>query len=1004
MLALVIVPMVAVTVLATQRVEAERSAARGASELVAVVELQQAVAAVFPPAQLEWIALAGLAELDASGLPRDVVVRWTGADLEQIYDSNLVDLEAAFDDLGARYGDLALADGTRLGDALDQVRSEIEAQRVLSAQRLATAADVDEVFASLDALLSQLLVGNRPIGSDGVALDRQRARLTALGNVLFSAGALGRAVMTTVMNSNVDPLEPTRLAAAHETHVDVFSAVLNPLERRWFERTRLDPTEGINLPGTVESDSSPANPEWIGRAVDSVWAQLGYIGALKDFSDVFHERTSALARERAEQAQTDADNTRLLLWSVAALTLGLTLLVLWSILSPLRRLTRRTAAINRGELDLPSLPIRGPSDVRSLTATVNDMSATLGLVNDQIRRLASGETESDPEAQALPGVIGVSLRRSVDHLASVTSQLHRSEALSSAIIAQAADAIWTVDDAGIIGTANEASTRLTGLTADRQLGRSIDELLSRTSGEATVLTGSSAPPRVLVARSIIDVDDVRVTAVIAHDISERSRFEERLRYQALHDALTGLPNRFAVLEHLDRIAAEHAGGIAVLYLDLDGFKSVNDVQGHAVGDQVLAEVAQQLVRAVREGDFVGRLGGDEFVVITHRFTHVAAAMTLGHRLVRAVEVPIEHDGRLFALSASVGVAIPPAGADALDMIGQADNAVYQAKRRGRGRVELFDSGMQGELDRRSEVELALRHAVGNDELVLHLQPVHDLRTGRFSGAEALIRWMRPGHGMVPPGDFIPVAEQSSLILDIERWVLTQACERLVEWRRREPGCEHRIAVNISGRHLTEGDLLADVEAVLASTGADPTMLELELTESQLLDDLDRATVLLQELRELGITIAVDDFGTGYSSMTYLRELPIDVVKIDRSFVSRATEHGYDSTVIEAILAIGRILDLGVVAEGVETSDQLEYVKLRGCRSAQGFLLARPMPIEDAEAIIFGTPPTDSDVDGARTDNDRAGHNGTNPSNDADTDDFDTVLLAEIVDAAERSLN
>jgi EAL domain-containing protein (putative c-di-GMP-specific phosphodiesterase class I) len=218
--------------------------------------------------------------------------------------------------------------------------------------------------------------------------------------------------------------------------------------------------------------------------------------------------------------------------------------------------------------------------------------------------------------------------------------------------------------------------------------------------------------------------------------------------------------------------------------------------------------------------------------------------------------------------------------------------------------------------------------------------------------------MRPGHGLVPPGDFIPVAERSDLILDLERWVLTQACERLVAWREREPATDRRIAVNISGRHLAEGDLVADVREVLDETGADPTLLELELTETHLLEDMERATLALDQIRSLGITIAVDDFGTGYSSMTYLRELPVDVLKIDRTFVARATDHGYDSTVIEAVLAIARTLELSVVAEGIETGEQLDYVRSRGCDAAQGFLMARPMPVEDAERVIFATTAPD----------------------------------------------
>ena len=584
---------------------------------------------------------------------------------------------------------------------------------------------------------------------------------------------------------------------------------------------------------------------------------------------------------------------------------------------------------------------------------MNDMVSTLDRVNQRIRKLASGEVEDAASETALPGAIGISLRESVQHLARVTEQLHRSEALSSAIVAQADDAIWTTDEQGIVLTANTASRRLTGLGTDEQCGMPIGDILSQTDGEALVLTRSGAQPKVLVARSVIDAGDDRVTAVIAHDISERSRFEDRLAYQASHDALTGLPNRFAVLEHLGEMGREHPGQIAVLYMDLDGFKSINDVRGHAVGDRVLSDVATRLQRAVRNGEFIGRLGGDEFVVITHRFAQVADVIALGHRMIREVEMPLDYESTLFSISASIGVALPAAGTAPLEMIGQADNAVYQAKDRGRGCVELFDVAMQEEIDREAELEEALRKAVRNDELIIHLQPMTDVKTNCVRGAEVLVRWMRPGHGMVMPGDFIPIAERSTLILEIERWVLTRACERLAEWKRREPECQRRIAVNISGRHLADGDLLADIDAVLEMTGADPSMLELELTESRLLEDMERTKTVFNELRERGITIAIDDFGTGYASMTYLRELPIDSIKIDRSFVALATEHGYDSTVIEALLTIGRTLNLAVVAEGVETEEQLEYVRARGCDLAQGFLLARPMPIEDAEAYIFG---------------------------------------------------
>ncbi len=582
------------------------------------------------------------------------------------------------------------------------------------------------------------------------------------------------------------------------------------------------------------------------------------------------------------------------------------------------------------------------------------MLSTLHRVEQEISHLASGDL-GDDIAPDLPGAIGVSIRESVRHLSEVTSRLHTSEQLSSAIVAQAADAIWTLRDDDTIKTANDASPRLTGVSIADQLGRPIHDFLSRETGEARVTSAPGGKTKVLVGRSVIEVGSERVVAVIAHDISERSRFEERLAYQASHDSLTGLPNRFAVLEHLDEVAVRGQREVAVLFVDLDSFKSVNDTHGHTAGDKVLVEVASRIARCVRDDEFVGRLGGDEFVVVMHEFVQIADVVALGHRIIREIELPHGDDQQIFALSASVGIALCSPTSSTLDTIRDADNAVYQAKRQGRGRVEVFDASLQDDLDRLASLELALRHAIRNEELVVHLQPIVNLDTGHIGGAEALVRWARPGHGLVPPNDFIPVAERSGLIFELERWVLTRVCGHLAEWRRRDAGCRHRVAVNISGRHLIEGDLLADIDAALSLTGADPTMLELELTETHLLADVEQVTEVLQELRRRGITIAIDDFGTGYSSMTYLQHLPVDVIKIDRSFVAHATEDGYNSTVIEAMLSIGRTLHLAVVAEGVETSAQLDYVRARGCDRAQGFLLARPMPVEEAELILFESP-------------------------------------------------
>lgn len=301
------------------------------------------------------------------------------------------------------------------------------------------------------------------------------------------------------------------------------------------------------------------------------------------------------------------------------------------------------------------------------------------------------------------------------------------------------------------------------------------------------------------------------------------------------------------------------------------------------------------------------------------------------------------------------------GDEPLSVIERADAAVYQAKRRGRRRVEMFDKELQRSIEHAAELELALRQAIQHGELRMYLQPIADLNTGLPAGAEALVRWERPGVGLVFPNDFIPIAERSGLIFELERWMLETACRRIAEWRRLGQGEGMRLAVNISGRHLIEGDLIADLDDAIAATGADPNLLEIELTESQLLDDVARASTVLSGVRARGVKVAIDDFGTGYSSMTYLQKLPVDIVKIDRSFISSATTNDFDSTIVDTVVKLGRTLDLDVVAEGIETAEQLAYVINAGVGLGQGFLLAHPTPAHEAEEAIFNGPLFDRDV-------------------------------------------
>ena len=441
--------------------------------------------------------------------------------------------------------------------------------------------------------------------------------------------------------------------------------------------------------------------------------------------------------------------------------------------------------------------------------------------------------------------------------------------------------------------------------------------------------------------------------------------EAMLAQKARVDALTSLPNRYAATEALERETIEleqrrtnGAGDDAstgVMFVDIDGFKTVNDIHGHAAGDAVLVEIGQRLTASVRPTDSVFRLGGDEFLVVARNISDPNGLLGFGRRMIEAIEQPYEIGEQLFGVSASVGVTVIEAGDAPMSAVERADAAVYQAKRHGRRRVEMFDKRLQDEIEAQAEMELGLRQAIINDELRLHLQPVADMSTGHVAGAEALVRWERPGVGLVPPNEFIPIAERSGLIFDVERWVLEAACRRIAEWRNHRRGDGMRLAVNISGKHLVEGDLIGDLDHALRITGADPNLLEIELTESQLLDDVDHAISVLQAIRSRGVRVAIDDFGTGYSSMTYLQKLPVDAVKIDRSFIAGASSSEFDSTIIESIVTIGRTLKLDIVAEGIETQEQLEYVIAAGVTMGQGFLFARPLPIDEAEAIMFGPP-------------------------------------------------
>jgi diguanylate cyclase len=440
-------------------------------------------------------------------------------------------------------------------------------------------------------------------------------------------------------------------------------------------------------------------------------------------------------------------------------------------------------------------------------------------------------------------------------------------------------------------------------------------------------------------------------------LRSHARAEVRLARQATHDALTGLPNRILVREHIEAALSSSDPRLALVFLDVDRFKLVNDTYGHSVGDELLVAVGERLRGVVRPSDVVARIGGDEFVVVLHHLDE-RTAIEAAERLRSAFEAPFVVRGELVHTTASFGVAIADGihetGAEAL--IANADTAMYWAKDSGRDGVSAFDRAMRDQVAARLTIENALRDAVERDQLRLHYQPVVDLDGRRVSGVEALLRWEHPSLGLVSPVTFIPIAEDSGAIVPIGAWVIEEACRQLAAWRR--DGMDLDVAVNVSARQLRDPGLVPTIRRCLETEDLPASALVVELTESALIDDPGKASEVLQEVRALGVRVSIDDFGTGYSSLGYLRQFPVDCVKIDRSFVEHVDDAGSaDVPLVSAILAMSGALELRTVAEGIERDEQVAVLRQLGCRWGQGYLFSKPTTADllpAAVAAIEGT--------------------------------------------------
>lgn len=539
------------------------------------------------------------------------------------------------------------------------------------------------------------------------------------------------------------------------------------------------------------------------------------------------------------------------------------------------------------------------------------------------------------------------------------------------------DALVIIDEDGIVETFNPAAERMFGRSAAEVIGHSVNALMPETEAEAHdahlkryLAQGDS---RVIgigreirgrrkdgvtfpleIALSELRLGERRYFIGVLRDMTERKQNEERLRFLATRDHLTGLPNRALFREKLEEAVAradDKGHLVGVLFIDLDHFKNINDTMGHSVGDRVLQEVARRLERYVRPGDLVAHQSGDEFTVLLDRLIDPQEAARLANHLLDHLSQPFEVDGREIYTSGSIGIVCYPDNAETIgNLMKNVDTAVHHAKRQGRNTFTFYTEKLSQDMVRRLQVENGLRRALERHELFVVYQPKVDLTSGEVVGAEALLRWVSKDLGFVSPGEFIPVAEETGLIVPIGEWVLRTVCEQIDAWTSAgHPAV--RIAVNLSARQFRESALTSRIMDLMLEAGVSAELLELELTESMLVENADEAIQALWALKGLGITLSIDDFGTGYSSLSYLKRFPIDALKIDQSFVRDIPDSMDDMSITKAIISMGRSLELKLVAEGVETLEQVEFLRQNGCQIAQGYLYAKPLKADEFEVFL-----------------------------------------------------
>lgn len=570
------------------------------------------------------------------------------------------------------------------------------------------------------------------------------------------------------------------------------------------------------------------------------------------------------------------------------------------------------------------------------------------------------------------------------------SELERERQFLAAVLENLSEGIVACDEHGVLTLFNRAMREFHGLSPEHTLppdqwaehyqlyladGKTLmatEEIpLVRALGGGTVsememvIAPFDRPRRTILCngQALISSSGEKLGAVVAlHDITERKEAEQRLVHLAHFDQLTALPNRTLFYDSLNRtlMAAEQKQTVvSVLFIDIDRFKNINDTLGHVVGDELLRLFGHRLVSCLRVRDIVGRLGGDEFGVVLTTFDGPQGGAVVANKIQQALQKPFNIQGQEIILTASIGITVYPDDATApLTLMKYADTAMYAAKNSGRDAFRFYTAAMNANAMEKLDLETALRKALDNGEFMLYYQPKLDIDndTQHWSGVEALLRWNHPGHGIISPADFIPLLEETGLIVPVGAWVIAAACEQLATWQHSGLGAIP-IAVNISGRQFLRDDLIPQIEQAIKTHGIAPGLLEVEITESTLMSSVDEVDVVMRRLKSLGIAISIDDFGTGYSSLAYLKRFPIDKLKIDIRFIRDITTDADDAAITSAIISMAQKLKLRVVAEGVETSEQMEFLRAQGCNEIQGYLLSRPLPAAELASMLRQPPLT-----------------------------------------------